>query len=69
MFSERAPSGPVEFTGEADATILWHRFLCHGRSTNVCSRPRQAVFSRWHRSDREEMTFDVPEDLWKYWAE
>jgi hypothetical protein len=68
MFSERTPTEPVEFTGEAGDTILWHCFLCHGGSMNVRSRPRQAVFSRWHRSDREEMKYDVPEDLWKYWA-
>lgn len=68
LFSDRAPSGPVEFTARAGDTILWHSFLCHTGSTNVRSRPRQAVFSRWHRADREEMKYDTPADLWKYWA-
>lgn len=68
MFSDRSPTDPVEFTGQAGDLILWHCFLCHTGSTNVRSRPRQAVFSRWHHADREEMKYDVPEDLWKYWA-
>jgi hypothetical protein len=68
IFSDRSPQGPLEFVGAAGDLILWHAFLCHTGSANVNSRPRQAVFSRWHRSDREEMRHDVPEDLWKYWA-
>ena len=68
IFSDRSPQGPLEFVGAAGDLILWHAFLCHTGSANVNSRPRQAVFSRWHRSDREEMRFDIPEDLWKYWA-
>ena len=68
IFSDRSPQGPLEFVGAAGDLILWHAFLCHTGSANVNSRPRQAVFSRWHRSDREQMRYDIPEDLWKYWA-
>lgn len=68
IFSDRSPHGPLEFVGAAGDLILWHAFLCHTGSANVNSRPRQAVFSRWHRSDREQMRYDIPEDLWKYWA-
>ena len=68
IFSDLSPQGPREFVGKAGDLILWHGFLCHTGSANVRSRPRQGVFSRWHRSDREEMRCDVPEDLWKYWA-
>ena len=68
IFSDLSPQGPQEFVGRAGDLILWHCFLCHTGSTNVRPRPRLAVFSRWHRSDREEMRYDIPEDLWKYWA-
>ena len=68
LFSNRSPAAPQEFTGNAGDVILWHCFLCHTGSNNTRSQPRLGVFSRWHRSDREEMKFDVPENLWKYWA-
>ena len=62
------PDPPAEFTARAGDVILWHCFLCHTGSANVRARPRLGVFARWHRTDREEMKYDVPEDLWKYWA-
>ena len=68
LFSDESPDPPVEFTGRAGDVILWHCFLCHTGSANVRTRPRLGVFARWHRTDREEMKYDVPEDLWKYWA-
>ena len=68
LFSDQSPDQPVEFTGRAGDVILWHCFLCHTGSPNVRTRPRLGVFARWHRTDREEMKYDVPEDLWNYWA-
>ena len=68
LFSDLCPSAPQEFVGAAGDVILWHCFTCHGGSANVNARPRLGVFSRWHRADREQMKWDVPEDLWKYWA-
>ena len=68
LFSDESPHQPVEFTGRAGDVILWHCFLCHTGSANARARPRLGVFARWHRTDREEMKYDVPEDLWKYWA-
>ncbi len=67
LFSDDSPSAPCEFVGAAGDVILWHYFLCHTGSPNVNSRPRQGVFSRWHRADREQVKWDVPEDFWKYW--
>lgn len=67
LFSDDGPSRPQEFTGAGGDVILWHCFMCHTGSPNLNARPRLAVFSRWHRSDREETKWDVPEDLWKYW--
>jgi ectoine hydroxylase-related dioxygenase (phytanoyl-CoA dioxygenase family) len=68
IFSDAAPSGPVEFTARAGSVIFWHCFMCHTGSTNVRSMPRFGMFSRWHHVDREAMRFDVAADLWKYWA-
>ncbi len=68
LFSDAGPSAPQEFTGAAGDVILWHCFMCHTGSPNVNARPRLGVFSRWHRSDREEMKWDIPQDLWKYWG-
>lgn len=67
LFSDDSPSPPQEFTGAAGDVILWHYFLCHTGSPNINQRPRQGVFSRWHRTDREQMKWDVPEDFWQYW--
>ena len=67
LFSEGCPTAPEEFIGAAGDVILWHYFMCHTGSHNVNTRPRRVVFSRWHRSDREQMKWDIPEDFWKYW--
>ena len=29
---------------------------------------RTGVFSNWYHADREEMRYEVPKDLWKYWG-
>ena len=68
LFSDESPHGPEEFVARAGDVILWHCFLCHTGSTNVGRRPRLGVFSRWHHREREGMRYEVPEDLWKYWA-
>ena len=68
LFSDDATCPPQEFIGAAGDVILWHYFMCHTGSPNVNQRPRLAVFSRWHRSDREQMKWDIPEDFWKYWG-
>ena len=68
LFSDLGSTVPLEFTGAAGDVILWHCFLCHTGSPNVGTRPRLGVFSRWHHAEREQMKWDVPEDLWKYWT-
>ena len=67
LFSDDNPQPAQEFTGGAGDVILWHCFMCHTGSPNVNQRPRLGVFSRWHHSDREQMKWDIAEDLWKYW--
>ena len=68
VFSDQSPQGPVEFTGRAGDLIFWHCFLCHTGSPNIRPVPRTGVFSRWHYADREEMRYEIPQDLWKYWS-
>ncbi len=68
VFSDRSPQGPVEFTGRAGDLIFWHCFLCHTGSPNIRPVPRTGVFSRWHHADKEEMRYEIPRDLWKYWG-
>ena len=68
IFSDLSPQGPEQFTAQAGDVIFWHCFLCHTGSTNIQRRPRLGLFSRWHHTDREQMRYDVAEDLWKYWA-
>ena len=68
VFSDLSPQGPEQFTAQPGDVIFWHCFLCHTGSTNIRRRPRLGLFSRWHHTDRELMRYDVPEDLWKYWA-
>ena len=68
IFSDRSPQAPVEFIGGAGDVIFWHGFLCHTGSPNTRPVPRTGVFSDWRHADREEMRYDVPRDLWKYWG-
>ena len=68
VFSDRSPREPVEFIGGAGDVIFWHCFLCHTGSPNIRPVPRTGVFSRWHHAEREEMRYDIPRDLWKYWG-
>ncbi|MCX5662949.1 MAG: hypothetical protein NTW19_24965 [Planctomycetota bacterium] len=67
-FTDLAPHPPREFTARAGDVILWHAFLVHSGSMNIRNSPRVGFFSRfWHR-DQEAIKYDVPKDLWKYWA-
>ena len=67
VFSDLSPHGPEEFTGKAGDVILWHGFLCHTGSTNVRAHPRVGLFTNWYHADAEEIRYDIPTDLWKYW--
>ncbi|MFT5086148.1 MAG: hypothetical protein ACI906_000219 [Candidatus Latescibacterota bacterium] len=68
LFSDPSPQEPEQFTAQAGDVILWHCNLCHTGSSNILQRPRLGLFSRWHHVDRENMRYEVPEDMWKYWA-
>ena len=64
-------TGGQEFVAGAGDVVLWHSYLTHDGSINVNDCPRLALFARWpHQHQRQvpEFRYEVPEDLWKYWA-
>ena len=69
-FREGAPRDPIEFASTAGSVVLWHSYLSHGGSMNVNPAPRCALFARWGhlRRDEKEFRYEIPDDLWKYWA-
>ena len=59
---------PVENPGPAGSTVFWHSMLMHEAGNNHGTEVRMACVSRFGRTDREQIKFEVPEDMWKYWA-
>ncbi len=68
VLSDLSPDAPREFTGGAGDVVLWHAFLCHTGSANVRDIPRFGVFARYSHKRREEIKYEIPENLWKYWG-
>ena len=67
-FTRVAPRGSREFVARAGDVIFWHAFLVHTGSANIRSSPRIAFFSRYRHMDQEAIKYEVPTNLWKYWA-
>jgi ectoine hydroxylase-related dioxygenase (phytanoyl-CoA dioxygenase family) len=63
-----APLPSREFTACAGDIILWHAFLVHTGSANIRSTPRVGMFARYNHQNQEEFKYEVPQNLWKYWA-
>lgn len=70
IFCDNPTTGGREFVANAGDVVLWHSYLTHEGSTNVNDSPRMALFARWDHQRRHETEFryEIPEDLWKYWA-
>ena len=70
VFCDNPKTGGREFAAKAGDVVLWHAYLTHSGSMNIRSSPRIALFARWYHKLRNETDFryEVPEDLWKYWA-
>ena len=68
VLSDLSPEGPREFVGAAGDVVLWHAFLCHTGSGNIRDIPRFGIFARYSHQKREEIKYEIPENLWKYWA-
>ena len=67
-FSDRAPEAPREFIGQAGDIMFWHSFVVHGASMNVRSEPRFGMFVRFQHKQQDSIKYEVPENIWKYWA-
>ena len=54
----------------AGDVVLWHSYLTHEGSININDSPRIAFFARWHHHRRcaPAFRYEIPNDLWKYWA-
>lgn len=70
VFCDNITTGGREFVAKAGDVVLWHSYLTHNGSTNASEIPRIALFARWnhHRHLEKSFRFEVPQDLWKYWA-
>ena len=70
VFCDNPETGGREFVANAGTVVLWHSSLTHNGSSNTRHSPRIALFARWDNQRRDETAFryDVPEDLWHYWA-
>ena len=68
-FTSIAPHPPREFVAAAGDVIFWHAFLVHTGSANIRPTPRVGIFCRWRHRDQEAIKYEIPQDLWKYWAD
>lgn len=57
-----------EATARAGDVIFWHAFIVHNGSMNVNTLPRIGFFTRWQHENQHAIKYEVPDDLWKYWA-
>lgn len=56
-----------EFTGEAGDVCFWHHQMSHTAGPNCGRRVRIALIGRYRRKDLDEIKFETPDDMWKYW--
>ena len=68
IFSDRSPQGPTPFVARAGSVTFWHAYLCHTVSMNVRNVPRFGIFARWAHRDQQRFKYEIPQNLWKYWA-
>jgi hypothetical protein len=58
----------VENPGPPGAVVFWHNKMMHSAGNNCGQDIRLACVSRFSRKDLNEIQFEMPEDMWKYWA-
>ena len=70
IFCDNPETGGKEFVAHAGDVVLWHSYLTHEGSININDSPRIAFFARWHHHRRcaPAFRYEIPNDLWKYWA-
>lgn len=68
IFTKLAPRPPEHFYGNAGDVLFWHAYLVHTGSANIRAMPRAAFIARWRHRDQDRFRYEIPENLWKYWA-
>ena len=70
IFCDNSETGGKEFMAHTGDVVLWHSYLTHEGSININDSPRIAFFARWHHHRRcaPAFRYEIPNDLWKYWA-
>jgi hypothetical protein len=56
-----------EFTGKPGDVCLWHSLLTHTAGHNISRNVRIACIARPRRKDLDQIRYDFPKDMWKYW--
>ena len=57
----------LEITGDAGDVCFWHNQLSHTAGPNVGRRVRIALIGRLRRKDLDQIRYETPDDMWKYW--
>lgn len=57
----------VEVTGGPGDICFWHNQLSHTASTNISRDVRIALIGRVSRKDLDQIKYETPQDMWKYW--
>lgn len=68
VFTRLAPQPPQHFNANAGDVIFWHAYMVHTGSVNIRSVPRIGFFNRYHHVNQRNFRYEIPTDLWKYWA-
>lgn len=58
---------PVELVGHAGTACIWHGYMVHSGTSNCSDRIRMALVSRIRWKNWDELQFETPDDMWKYW--
>ena len=57
----------MEIAGEPGDVCFWHNQLSHSASPNLSRSIRIALIDRLRRKDLDQLKYETPEDMWKYW--
>ena len=58
----------VENPGPAGTVTFWHNKMMHNAGNNCGTEIRLACVSRFSRKDLVDKQFEMPENMWEYWA-
>jgi len=58
---------PLEVTGRAGTVCFWHGQMIHSGSKNSARNIRMALIARLSRKDLNDIRFETPDNMWRYW--